>query len=103
MHGHGTLITRPRLYDVVTRVAFAGRERAVRRRIAALAEVRSGERCLDVAAGTGSLTRALVQAGGDAVALDAAGEMVNVAAHSVPAVVAIAQQLPFRDASYDVV
>ncbi|MEO0605004.1 MAG: methyltransferase domain-containing protein, partial [Myxococcota bacterium] len=55
-------------------------------RITAMASVEPGHRCLDVACGTGALTRALVAATGEAsrvVGLDAAPDMLAVAARVV--------------------
>jgi ubiquinone/menaquinone biosynthesis C-methylase UbiE len=63
-----------------------------------------GARALDLGAGTGAATRALLAAGASqVVAADAAAGMLAFdAAHRPPAVVADALALPFPDGSFDV-
>lgn len=77
------------------------------------AEIRSGERILDVGCGTGVLTRrALDVAGssGSAVGIDPASQMIRVAREMAAQInsraefkVAAIEALPFADASYDLV
>lgn len=74
-------------------------------RLAARAEVGPGHRCLDVACGTGALTRALVaRNAASVVGLDASTEMIAVAKAVVPGASFVegeATALPFDDDSFD--
>ena len=76
-------------------------------RMAALADVQPDHRCLDVACGTGALTRALVartQNPARVVGFDAQAVMLEVAARAVPGVEWVegdAVSLPFGDAEFD--
>lgn len=66
--------------------------------------VSSGDRILDVAAGTGSITRKLSAAGANVVSLDQSAEMLSQAvARGATGVLATAEALPFADASFDAV
>ncbi|CAN5387690.1 MAG: class I SAM-dependent methyltransferase [Acidimicrobiia bacterium] len=66
--------------------------------------VAPGERALDVAAGSGSITRMLQAAGADVVSLDQSGEMLAAATvRGATAVRAGAETLPFGDAEFDLV
>jgi SAM-dependent methyltransferase len=63
-------------------------------------------RALDLGAGTGKLTRALVDRGLDVVAVDPSGSMLDVLRREVPGVrvvMAGAEELPLDDGSVDVV
>jgi SAM-dependent methyltransferase len=63
-------------------------------------------RVADVGAGTGKLTRALVEAGAEVVAIDPDPEMLAVlreSVHAVPTFVGSAESLPLPDAAVDVV
>ena len=62
----------------------------------------SGARVLDVAAGSGLITRLLEARGCEVVALDLSGEMLGIAQRrGATAVQARAEALPFRDATFD--
>ena len=62
----------------------------------------TGARVLDVAAGTGLITRLLEARGHEVVALDLSSEMLSGARkHGASAVLAAAQALPFGDATFD--
>src|SRR5262245_41868721 len=68
--------------------------------------VQAGSRVLDVACGPGFLTAAAAERGASAVGIDFSGAQVAAARRSHPGLrfeVADAQQLPFADASFDVV
>jgi ubiquinone/menaquinone biosynthesis C-methylase UbiE len=70
------------------------------------AGLRPGRLVVDVAAGTGKLTRLLVPSGADVVAVEPVAEMRRKLEEVVPEVEAIAgtaERLPFADASVDVV
>jgi demethylmenaquinone methyltransferase/2-methoxy-6-polyprenyl-1,4-benzoquinol methylase len=59
---------------------------------------------LDVAAGTGSITRLLQEQGAQVISLDQSLQMLMAAtARGATAVVATAERLPFRDARFDAV
>ena len=62
----------------------------------------AGVSVLDVASGTGSITRLLQQTGGEVVAVDQSVEMMtNADLGDAAAVMATAEALPFRDGSFD--
>ena len=66
----------------------------------------SSSRVLDIAAGTGKLTRALVATGADVVASEPSASMRAVFASVLPGtaqVGATAEQLPFADGSFDAI
>jgi demethylmenaquinone methyltransferase / 2-methoxy-6-polyprenyl-1,4-benzoquinol methylase len=58
---------------------------------------------LDIAAGTGSISRTLARAGYRVVALDQSAEMLAAGEFPGPAVRATAERLPFGDGSFDAV
>lgn len=78
-------------------------------KVLAAAQVRPGQRVLDVACGTGVLARAAAEAvgpGGRVTGLDANPGMLAVAEHLSPEVTwkqGLAESLPFPDGSFDVV
>src|SRR5262245_60940676 len=77
--------------------------------IAELAQIRPGERVLDVACGTGVLARHAAQCvgpGGQVVGLDPNPGMLAVARENAPAIEwqqGVAESLPFPDGSFDAV
>jgi SAM-dependent methyltransferase len=78
--------------------------------VVALAGIANGERVLDVACGTGNATIEAVRAGAEAIGLDAAPRLIEVAQARAAAadvaatfVVGDAQELPFADESFDCV
>ena len=98
------------LFDPAVRVT--SRERAFKRTLLDLADVRPGESVLDVGCGTGTLAIALRQRCPDArlVGLDADPEVLarartkaNAGGHDVELVEAFSTAMPFPDASFDVV
>jgi ubiquinone/menaquinone biosynthesis C-methylase UbiE len=102
-----------RYYDLLAWVLTFGRERAFRERTLDLARVAPGETVLDVACGTGSLALAAkrrVGDGGTVHGIDASPEMIERATAKVRKAgvavdirLALAESLPFPDASFDVV
>jgi demethylmenaquinone methyltransferase/2-methoxy-6-polyprenyl-1,4-benzoquinol methylase len=66
--------------------------------------VRPGESVLDVASGTGSITRLLQDRGASVVSLDQSPQMLGAAvARGATGVIATAESLPFANAQFDVV
>jgi demethylmenaquinone methyltransferase/2-methoxy-6-polyprenyl-1,4-benzoquinol methylase len=66
--------------------------------------VRPGESVLDVAAGTGSITRLLQDRGASVVSLDQSPQMLGAAvARGATGVIATAESLPFANEQFDVV
>ena len=62
----------------------------------------TGSKVLDVAAGTGSITRLMESHAIDVVSVDQSQEMVRIAARQgAVAVIATAERLPFRDDTFD--
>jgi demethylmenaquinone methyltransferase/2-methoxy-6-polyprenyl-1,4-benzoquinol methylase len=62
----------------------------------------SGASVLDIAAGTGSITRLLQQRGASVVSLDQSAEMLaDAVARGATGVLATAEKLPFPDESFD--
>lgn len=93
-------------YDLNNRLHSFGRDQAWRRAAVRMAQVRPTDRVLDVACGTGDLTRAFA-AGGAAkvVGLDFTPEMLAIARvkSDIEYVQGDAMKLPFGDASFNIV
>jgi len=108
----GVILHAPRRYDLEVWLFTLGRERTLRRRIAALARLREGESVLDVGCGTGSLSieaKRQVGANGVVKGVDASPEMIGraiVKARRAGLAIqffnATAQALPFPAARFDV-
>lgn len=99
-----------RSYDLNNTIHSFGRDAAWRRTAVRLAALSPGDHVLDVACGTGALTRAFAAAKvrpGRVIGVDFTDEMLAVARRSstpdVEYILADAMQLPFPDASFDVV
>jgi demethylmenaquinone methyltransferase/2-methoxy-6-polyprenyl-1,4-benzoquinol methylase len=97
-------------YDLNNRLHSFGRDRAWRRKTVRLAQVSPGEHVLDVACGTGELTRAFaaMTTAERVVGLDYTKEMLDIARAKrdkigVEYTQGDAMLLPFPDASFDVV
>lgn len=98
-------------YNTVCRVA--GINAGFRERTIATAELRHGERVLDIGCGTGVLTRLAadtVGREGEATGIDAAADMIRIARQEAREVgstarfeLAAVERLPFSDRAYDVV
>jgi demethylmenaquinone methyltransferase/2-methoxy-6-polyprenyl-1,4-benzoquinol methylase len=67
-------------YDLLNDVLSMGQDRRWRRAVAAAVGARPGERVLDLAAGTGAVSRVLAEAGADCVACDFSFGMLEVGA-----------------------
>ncbi len=89
-------------YDRWATVLSFGQDSRWRQAMVEGLELRAGERLLDVACGTGSVTRLATARGCDVVALDQSAEMLAQArATRLSVVRATAERLPFPDASFD--
>lgn len=100
-----------RLHEALVGVFFAGRRRALYRRLAALSGAQPGDRVLDVGCGSGYLTRVMAESvgpDGDVVGLDASPEALDSARHltrlaNCRYAEGTAEALPDPDGTYDVV
>ncbi len=91
-------------YDVTNTVLSGGRDRMWRARTREALALRPGERCLDVACGTGVSTEELARSGAAVVGIDRSPGMVSQGARRPVALqVGDALALPFDDASFDAV
>lgn len=91
-------------YDLTNTVLSLGRDRGWRRATTAAVAARTGEKVLDVAAGTAVSTTPFTAAGAYAVASDfSVGMLAAGADRDVPKVAADALALPFANASFDAV
>ncbi len=92
------------LYDLWNTIISFGLHKVWRRQALQALEVRPGQLCLDVAAGTGAFSLALRRRGAYAIALDITPEMLRIARRrepALPAVLADALALPFPAATFD--
>jgi len=109
----GSLIRWAKYYDLVVQLMALGQASRLRRRTIERAQIKPGERILDVGCGTGDLTllaKKVAGPSGQVAGLDAAPEMIEVArgkaAHKQTDVdfrVGVVERLPFPDGSFDVV
>ncbi|HVB38280.1 MAG TPA: ubiquinone/menaquinone biosynthesis methyltransferase [Vicinamibacterales bacterium] len=105
----GTIADR---YDLITVLLSYGRDRAWKRRLGEMADVRPGVRALDLACGTGDITLDLARRGARAIGLDITPRMIALARKKAgsldgPAVdgflVGDMMALPCPDAAFDLV
>lgn len=93
-------------YDLITRVLSYGQDARWKARLVAMAEVRAGERALDLACGTGDIAFAVAARGATALGLDITHRMLQLARAKSAAAQFITGDmttLPFRSASFDLV
>lgn len=101
-------------YDLITRVLSYGQDTRWKAQLVSLAEIRPGQRALDLAAGTGDIALAVAARGARPIALDVTHRMLQLARlrerhgeHGAwPAVQFVTgdmTQLPFGTALFDVV
>jgi demethylmenaquinone methyltransferase/2-methoxy-6-polyprenyl-1,4-benzoquinol methylase len=93
-------------YDVMNDVMSLGLHRAWKAYTVAVARVQPGDRVLDLAAGTGDLTRAFARAAGPSGSvwhtdINEGRDRLLDEGLSLPTVACDAEQLPFADASFD--
>ena len=96
-----------RFYDLIC--VLGGLGTGFKRRIVGLAKLTPEDRVLDVGCGTGVLTRLAAQQAAEAVGIDAAPEMIDVARAKaarqglrVDFRAALIEDIPFPDAHFDV-
>jgi len=100
-------------YDLINDVQSLGLHRLWKRRVVKLADVKPGDRALDLCCGTGDLALALAQRSAEVIGLDFSQRMlevaeerrakVQVAAGKVQFLRGDAQRLPFSDNSFDII
>ena len=93
-------------YDLTNDVLSLGQDRRWRKATIAALEARSGDRVLDVAAGTGTSSEPLADAGVDVVPADFSLGMLRVGRRrrpDLPFTAADAMHLPFADGVFDAV
>ncbi|HZD23075.1 MAG TPA: class I SAM-dependent methyltransferase [Acidimicrobiia bacterium] len=89
-------------YERWARVLSMGQDGRWRHTMVDGLDLTPGSRVLDVAAGTGSITRLLQERGFEVVSLDQSHEMlVEAVEQGATGVVAAAERLPFPDSSFD--
>lgn len=87
-------------YERWTRILSMGQDRRWRKTMVDGLTFESGSQILDVAAGTGSISRALEAGGARVVALDLSSEMLSEHPGR-DRVIAVADHLPFPDGTFD--
>ena len=104
-----------RRYDLINDLQSFGLHRLWKRRVVRLAQIKAGDRALDLCCGTGDIALALAQRGAATIGLDFSPKMLEVAAErsQIPNpksqtqnptfIQGDAQQLPFPDNSFDIV
>jgi demethylmenaquinone methyltransferase/2-methoxy-6-polyprenyl-1,4-benzoquinol methylase len=91
-------------YERWARILSMGQDSRWRRHMVSAIAVGPGEIVLDIAAGTGSITRLLQERGASVVSLDQSRHMLGGAvAQGATGVVATAESLPFPDVRFDAV
>ena len=100
-------------YDLMNDLMSVGMHRAWKAYTVTVANVREGDRVLDIAGGTGDLARAFARKAGErgrVVLTDINESMLRVGRDRlideglvIPSVLCDAEQLPFADASFDIV
>ncbi|MFJ4658398.1 class I SAM-dependent methyltransferase [Nocardia sp. NPDC088792] len=106
----GELITWPRRYVLMTTLYFLGRDRTLRREMAAASGARPGDHAIDIGCGPGRLAAALAERVGPqgrVLGVDPSAPMIDYArkhaAGNVRFEVGAAQSISAADASFDVV
>ena len=103
-----------RHYDLLNDLQSFGLHRRWKRRVVELAAVTSRNRALDLCCGTGDIALALAQRGAEVIGLDFSKAMLEIAEarrqrnfksqiSNLKFIQGDAQQIPFPDASFDIV
>jgi len=95
-----------RLYDLANDVLSLGQDRFWRRKVVAAVDPRPGELILDLAAGTGTSSEPLADAGAIVVPTDLSFGMVDVGKERQPGLAFVngdGLRLPYADAAFDAV
>jgi demethylmenaquinone methyltransferase / 2-methoxy-6-polyprenyl-1,4-benzoquinol methylase len=103
-----------RRYDFLNDLQSFGLHRSWKRRVVQLAQIKTGDRALDLCCGTGDISFALAQRGAETTGLDFSPQMLEVAAQRQSANAKFktenlkflqgdAQQLPFAENAFDIV
>ncbi len=102
-------------YDLITAVLSYGQDKRWKAKLVSLADVRRGERALDLAAGTGDIAFAVAARGAKTIGLDITHRMLQLAhlrqghagqarnEHQVDLITGDMTSLPFRSSSFDLV
>ena len=93
-------------YDLITSILSYGQDARWKAKLVSLADVRRGERALDLAAGTGDIALAIAARGAKTIGLDITHRMLQLAASKSSAARFITgdmTSLPFRSSSFDLV
>ncbi|MDP9145085.1 MAG: class I SAM-dependent methyltransferase [Actinomycetota bacterium] len=91
-------------YEHWARILSMGQDRRWRRHMVDGVDIGPGSEVLDIAAGTGSITRLLEEKGVTVISLDQSLQMLGHALErGATGVIATAERLPFPDASFDAV
>ena len=103
-----------RRYDLINDLQSFGLHRLWKRRVVRLAQVKPGNRAVDLCCGTGDIALALAQQGAETTGLDFSPQMLEVAENrrhadsklktqNLKFIQGDAQQLPFPENSFDIV
>lgn len=93
-------------YDLITAVLSYGQDARWKAKLVSMADVRQGERALDLAAGTGDIAFAVAARGARTVALDLTHRMLQLArekSHAASCITGDMTSLPFRSASFELI
>ena len=93
-------------YDLITAVLSYGQDAKWKKKLVAIADVKKGERALDLAAGTGDIAFAVAARGAKTIGLDITHRMLQLARSKSDGVRFITGDminLPFRSACFDLV
>jgi demethylmenaquinone methyltransferase/2-methoxy-6-polyprenyl-1,4-benzoquinol methylase len=103
-----------RRYDLINDLQSFGLHRLWKRRVVELAQIKNGDRALDLCCGTGDISFALAQRGAEVVGLDFSEKMLEVAearrqrnsklkTQNLKFIQGDAQAIPFPENSFDIV
>ncbi len=105
-HARALFATIADRYDLITAVLSYGQDARWKRRLVRLAQVRPGERALDLACGTGDIAFAVAAEGARVTGLDITPRMLELAARRSGAATFLAgdmTSLPFTSQTFDLV